>query len=488
MNRRWLSVVALLAACGGEETTGSTRDASTDLDRGIVLDAMPMPSDAMLDAASDAGPMPSDAVSDAMPDARVDAFGDAMPAALDADASPDALPPDDCDRALVASPVGGDPIELFDFGRAAARGPSLTAEIELTNVCARRLRFLGHPDDWLEGAAFALDALPPIQLEPGQGTVIGLRFGPDAAGLANGRLTLPYDRPGAPLVVELRAEVVGPRRVVFVGDGRHVVTTADHGASVAADGFETLEAHGDALQRGVCWGAGRFVAVGGNVDSRWWTSVDGVEWQAHSADTPVMAGCAYGAGRFVTAAGRPMHSVDGIEWVSGRDDGFVPQHLRAMTFGGGVFVAVGDEGRVVSTVDGTGWDTDAVLGIGGLTAVTWGGGRFVAVGQGGATASSRDGVQWATGLIPEAGDLGGVAWAGGEFVAGDGGRIFASDDGLDWRPVNAAPAVPRVGHGRMIFGSSGGRLFRSEDGGFSWTEWHVSAGGLGLSAAAVEGL
>ncbi|MCA9556913.1 MAG: hypothetical protein KC583_00005 [Myxococcales bacterium] len=434
--------------------------------------------DAMVEPVDDMG-------ADASDEVDAEGIADAMPEAPDA--MPDAFV-DDCEVSLVAARLDDGPVDPVDFGRAAAHGPSLAVDLVLTNTCARRLRFLGHPDEWLEGAAFDIERLPPILLEPGASTTLTVRFTPADAGPTAGALVLPYDRPGAPLRLDLSAAVEGPRSIVFIGDGRHVVTTADYGASVALDTFETLVAHGDELQRGICWGAGRFVAVGGNVDSRWWTSDDGVEWQAHSAPTGVMAGCAHGNGIFVAAAGAPLASPDGIEWVAGRNDGFVPQHLRAMTFGGGVFVAVGDEGRVVSTVDGTGWDTDAVLGLAGLGDVTWGGGRFVAVGAEGSVAASEDGVEWVTGIVPGAGGLGGVAYAGGQFVAGDGARVFGSVDGIDWQPINAASAVPRAGYGAMLFGNQGNTLLRSDDGGFSWSAWHVSAAGLGLGGAAVQGL
>lgn len=476
--------LALAAACGGE--AGDPPDGAVDATRDAIADAMP---DATPDAIAD---VHSDAIADISPDAIADAITDAIAdAATDAtaDASPDAEPP--CDVALVAARADAGSLDPLDLGRAAAHGPALTVELALRNACARRLRFLGHPSDWIDGPGFALDRLPPILLDPGASTPLTLRFTPGDPGPAAGRLTLPYDRPGAPLRLDLAADVAGPRTLVFVGDGRHVVTTADYGAGVAHDAFETLEAHGDALQRGVCWGAGRFVAVGGNVDRRWWTSADGIDWAAHRADGGAIADCAFGDGRFVAAGGRPLWSLDGIEWQAGRDDGFDPNHLRAMTFGEGLFVAVGDGGRIASTADGTGWDRDIVAAVdgAGLRAVAYGDGVFVAVGGGGWLARSADGAEtWQTTRVAEAGELAGVVFADGRFVAGDGARVFGSADGLDFAPINAAAAVPRLGFGRMLFGTAGGRLLRSDDGGFSWTAWHDSPDGLPVSRAAVEGL
>ncbi|MCB9554068.1 MAG: hypothetical protein H6705_19700 [Myxococcales bacterium] len=485
MRRLWLT--AALLGCGdgaGEGTDGAIADAAADAmhDMGAI-DAMDAIDDVGVDDAAADAFVADDAFADAMPDAMPEAIPDATPNPIDA------APPDDCAVALVAARVDGGPLTPLAFPPAAADGPAVDVALTLRNTCARRLRFLGHPDEWLTGDGFALDRLPPIALDAGAETTLSLRFTPGAAGEAAGRLVLPYDRPGAPLAIELEATVARPRALVFVGDGRHVVATADYGESVAADTFETLEPHGDALQRGVCWGDGRFVAVGGNVDRRWWTSADGLAWTAHTAPGAPIAGCAFGGGRFVAAAGRPLSSPDGIEWLDGRDDGFDANHLRAITYADGLFVAVGDGGRIATTRDGAGWERDDTVAVPGFTAVVGGGGRFVAVGVDGWTAASvDDGATWQLGRVAGAGRLGGVAYAGGRFVTGDGARVHDSADGVVWSPLNAADVMPRIGYGRWIFGASGRALSRSADGGFSWQVWHVSVDGLGVGAGAVEGL
>ena len=84
--------------------------------------------------------------------------------------------------------------------------------------------------------------------------------------------------------------------------------------------------------------------------------------------------------------------------------------------------------------------------------------------------------------------IAGAVFAGGQFVVGDGGTVWRSPDGLTWSAVNAAPAVPQLGLGRLLLGTRGNQLFRSEDAGFTWRLVYESAGGLGLGSAAMEGL
>ncbi len=410
--------------------------------------------------------------------------------------APDPVPgdPDDdiapgCDIGLRAS-INGAPVDApVRFPAAPAQGDPVELRLELENTCDVALRFLGHPTTWSTDPRFGVQTLPPVVLEPGQSTTITLRFDPTAPGLTQGEFILPYNLPGSPLTVELSAEVGEPLALVLVGDGRHVITTHDYGATIAHDSYETLEAHGDELQRGVCWGAGRFVAVGGNVDRRWWTSPDGVQWQAHdSQEGGPMADCAWGNGRFVSSDGSPVWSADGITWNSGQRYNFNPNHLRGSTYGGGLFVFVGDNGRVAVTEDGESWLRDTVLSIGGLRNIAWGGGVFVAVGAEGWIASSSDGAQtWVTQQLGT-GDWGGVAYADGRFLIGDGARVASSTDGEVWNIVNATPAVPRAGLGRQFFGTNANTLYRSTDGGFSWTELYQSPAGLNVGNAAFAGM
>jgi hypothetical protein len=105
------------------------------------------------------------------------------------------------------------------------------------------------------------------------------------------------------------------------------------------------------LLRGVCYGAGKWVAVGGN-GSKGLTliSQDGVSWTILNSQS-TNDDCAFGNGVFTT--GRRF-SPDGMTW---QDAARPPPAVRQMVFAEGRFVAVGDEsgGNVSYSADGSTW-------------------------------------------------------------------------------------------------------------------------------------
>jgi hypothetical protein len=67
--------------------------------------------------------------------------------------------------------------------------------------------------------------------------------------------------------------------------------------------------------------------------------------------------------------------------------------------------------------------------------VTYGNGLFVAVGLGGAILTSPDGVSWTLRRPRDEQRLHGVTYGNGLFVAvGGGGTILTSPDGVSWTP------------------------------------------------------
>jgi hypothetical protein len=125
---------------------------------------------------------------------------------------------------------------------------------------------------------------------------------------------------------------------------------------------------------------------------------------------------------------------------------------RAMIFGGGRFMIVGDDGLVATSSDGTNWNvlpaihalqggTDAPVM---LRAVTFDGQRYLAVGEGSIAATSSNGVAWTASQIGNPYALNAVAVGGGVVVAmSDSYSIFTSSDGLQWRDRHQdSPAWP----------------------------------------------
>lgn len=85
-----------------------------------------------------------------------------------------------------------------------------------------------------------------------------------------------------------------------------------------------------------------------------------------------------------------------------------------------------------------------------LRGVAYGGGRFVAVGDGGTALVSLEGTRWVPGRTGTLGDLLAVAWTGEGFVAtGRGGTVLGSREGLTWVPLRAPGPFTGLGVGRV---------------------------------------
>jgi hypothetical protein len=191
-------------------------------------------------------------------------------------------------------------------------------------------------------------------------------------------------------------------------------------------------------------------------------------------------------------------SSDGEAWMycgdkaAGNDH--VPNLLRNIGYGDGVFIAVGGDanGMVMRTLDGEHWQEDvhpktACKNDGYPSSCTnWMGavafldGTWVAGGGNGAMMRSRDGgVTWTTlhSGFPEK-HIRSMGAGGGRFLAGtDGGGLAVSkDSGDSWTQKSpwsgaAADAVLQFAFGAgtfIAFSSSGGACFVSSDLGDSW--------------------
>ena len=169
----------------------------------------------------------------------------------------------------------------------------------------------------------------------------------------------------------------------------------------------------------------------------------------------------------------------------------VTQGFRDLAFGNNIFVGVSGSTRSYS-IDGINWTHNNVIGSS-LEAVTFGNGLFVAVGFasviGVPTAyvfTSTDGINW-TSRTPAANiwwrD---VSYGNGLFVAvarsGTNNRVMTSPDGITWTsrttPVEAFFSSVAYGAGIWVAvseGSFGGTTITSYDG-FEWSEQGTSFG------------
>jgi len=172
------------------------------------------------------------------------------------------------------------------------------------------------------------------------------------------------------------------------------------------------------------------------------TSPDGITWTAQVLETKYKAlrGVAYGNGLFVAVGGEGiiLTSRDGINWS--RERSVTGEWPNSITYADGRFIAVGGGGAVLISRDGVGW-TQRTTGTGVvfkgiLRSVAYGNGIFMAVGENigeysgtlyGIVRVSSDGINW-TELNPGTRRrLYAVTYGNNRFVAvGEKGTILTS--------------------------------------------------------------
>ena len=152
----------------------------------------------------------------------------------------------------------------------------------------------------------------------------------------------------------------------------------------------------------------------------------------------------------------------------------------AVNTAGNIFVAVGENGRIGRSVNGTTWtsiegNNNPALNFSSpndIRSVAWGNGRFVAVGSLGRIIYSTDGNKWDrtedipkdyTDAVPAEKLLYSIIWTGEYFVASGinstynknkGTQVLRSSDGLKWERTfnDRTPTANSDGDGKTIFG------------------------------------
>ena len=112
------------------------------------------------------------------------------------------------------------------------------------------------------------------------------------------------------------------------------------------------------------------------------------------------------------------------------------KNIYDLTWGDNQFVAVGYNGLVLTSPDGTIWKVQRINHLHEyLRGVAWGNGLYVAVGSWGIILTSSDAITWTVHQPPSkvGTKLIQVDWVNNQFVAvGENGLILTSSDGSDW--------------------------------------------------------
>lgn len=173
-------------------------------------------------------------------------------------------------------------------------------------------------------------------------------------------------------------------------------------------------------------------------------------------------------------------SSDGITWVPGTMP--VSAYWVAATYGGGLFVAVGQSGpagaAIATSPDGITW-TPRTVPSGAISldhlSVGYGNGRFVITPKNGVTGiTSTDGITWTAITLPHSGSWEGVSYGNGIFVAceSSAGGVATSVDGITWTdramPLPGKAQSIAFGNGKFVAISLGDGLVYSSVDGISW--------------------
>jgi len=109
------------------------------------------------------------------------------------------------------------------------------------------------------------------------------------------------------------------------------------------------------------------------------------------------------------------------------------ESLYSVVHTGSQWVAVGQQGLVLTSLDGSAWSSSFSGTTAALRGIAWNGSKLIAVGDGGSFISSPDGLAWSSIASPLTLRWNAVTWTGSTFVAaGDHGTIATSPDGSTW--------------------------------------------------------
>lgn len=241
------------------------------------------------------------------------------------------------------------------------------------------------------------------------------------------------------------------------------------------------------------FGHGRFVALGTyGGDNIFASSADGQTWHTGKQDAKYAKyyrGLAFGDGKFVAVGGDPgavghgapflQTSTDGIDWSDAASigGGFI---LRRLAYGNDRWVGIGDRGRRATSLDLKEWkDAAGNQPVNTLVDIAFGktpSGRsvFVGVGLHGLRMMTEDGLTWSKPERGEEGEhLNTILWTGERFAAIGAGATYFSADAVDWerKPNIDAPVAVAYRQNLFIGANWKGRLLRSSDA-ITWEQVH----------------
>jgi hypothetical protein len=140
-----------------------------------------------------------------------------------------------------------------------------------------------------------------------------------------------------------------------------------------------------------------------------------------------------------------------------------------VTYGNGLFVAVGQLGTVLTSPDGVNWSGQYSGQLSNLVSVVYGAAGFAAVGPGGTILTSPDGTNWTQQSSGTTNALESIAFGNGYYLAvGADETALTSPDGVNWTSRNTGVTGGQnlLGcaflHSRFDVVGSGGTILESD--------------------------
>ncbi|WP_342549006.1 Ig-like domain-containing protein [Paenibacillus sp. FSL P2-0089] len=226
---------------------------------------------------------------------------------------------------------------------------------------------------------------------------------------------------------------------------------------------------------GVAIGSDTLVAVGGegkivaaSSTSTWAVSNSGVSEDLNSI---IHKGA---GGEFVAVGdnGIVLTSTDGVSWTP--SDGSAGFNWNGVSYGDGTLVLVGDSGMIMIKNDNRpDWEIVFSATNENLNAVAYGNGKFVAVGDNGTVVMSKDGSDWTKVTSKTTNKLNGITFGGGMFVAvGASGTIITSPESSKGaaKVLESKVNLNGITFGNSVFMAAGdsGKVFSTSDLGQTW--------------------
>lgn len=360
----------------------------------------------------------------------------------------------------VNCPLQASPTTL-SFSQTPAMSLPQSMTITLSQDCADPHVLLSAPQDWTDDSHFSITL--PSSTQAQDQSLLEVLFTPSWEQEHVSTLNIPYTHIQSPLNVILEANVSAPLPMLIIGGQLRRILSHDYGQSIVSETQNT------GVQKRVCHGNDSYLIVGGMDQGVIWRSQTGQNWQQHTLDTESIEACAYGNNRFVMYADGLFSSIAGVEWEEGSDTPWMEESIQDITFGAGIFVAVGDQGRIATTTHGAYWERDALQGNFQLKSVAFGNDLFVTVGNLGAILWSDDlGESWTTERVGN-GIFQRVIFGNGFFFTSDGSDLYRSSDGIIWTSINTDGVQPLASYGTLLIGLRGQQLYHSTDLGSTWS-------------------